>query len=121
MNYERQIAKTLLDIKAVGFALEKPITFKSGIISPVYVDNRRFPFFPKQWKEVIKGFAALSEAKKLQFDVIAGIETAGIPHSAALGFFLQKPSVFVRKAAKDHGTKKMIEGGDVKGKKVLLI
>lgn len=121
MNIEQNIANALLDIRAVGFALEKPITFKSGIISPVYVDNRRFPFYPKQWKTVIDGFKNLVETKNLHFDVIAGIETAGIPHSAALGFSLQKPSVFIRKAAKDHGTKKMVEGGDVKGKKVLLI
>ena len=31
------------------------------------------------------------------------------------------PSVFVRKQVKDHGTKKMIEGGSVAGKRVLLI
>jgi len=49
------------------------------------------------------------------------VEAAGIPHSAALGFLLKKPSVFVRKRVKDHGTKKMVEGGDVEGREVLLI
>ena len=38
----------------------------------------------------------------LTFDVIAGIETAGIPHSAALAYSLYRPSVFVRKQAKEH-------------------
>ena len=51
----------------------------------------------------------------------SGVEAAGIPHSAALGFYLKKPSVFVRKQVKEHGTKKMVEGGDVAGRKVLLI
>jgi orotate phosphoribosyltransferase len=58
---------------------------------------------------------------KLEFDVIAGIETAGIPHSAALGYALKRPSVFVRKQVKDHGTKKRVEGGSVEKKNVLLI
>ncbi len=57
----------------------------------------------------------------MTFDVIAGVEAAGIPHSAALAFFLKQPSVFIRKQAKDHGLKKRVEGGDIKKKKVLLI
>lgn len=115
----KQTASALLKIKAVGFALEKPITFKSGIVSPVYIDNRRLPFHPESWEVVLQGLANL--AKEKAFDVIAGIETAGIPHSAALGYILKKPSVFVRKKVKDHGTKTRVEGGDVSGKKVLLL
>jgi orotate phosphoribosyltransferase len=115
------VADALLDIGAVGFALDKPVRFKSGILSPIYVDNRTFPFHPKEWKLMIQGFEEMINSDQIQFDVVAGVESAGIPHSAALGFLLRKPSVFVRKTAKDHGLKKMIEGGDVKGKKVLLV
>jgi orotate phosphoribosyltransferase len=61
------------------------------------------------------------EEKSVSPDVIAGVEAAGIPHSAALGFHLGLPSVFVRKQEKDHGTKKLVEGGDVIGKNVLLV
>jgi len=121
MNMNKSVAQALLEINAVGFSLEKPIVFKSGIISPVYVDNRKLPFFPTNWKTVLEALALLIEESRIEFDVVAGIETAGIPHSAALGFMLKKPSVFVRKQAKDHGTKKMVEGGDVRGKRVLLI
>ncbi len=117
----REVAKALIKIGAVGFVPEKPITFKSGIISPVYVDNRKFPFHPKEWRTVIEGFEELIKTENISFDVIAGVEAAGIPHSAALGFYLSMPSVFVRKTHKDHGTKSLIEGGDVKDKRVLLI
>ncbi len=120
METEKKVAQALLSIDAVGFPAE-PVTFKSGIVSPVYTDNRRFPFNPEQWKTVIEGFAAKIQEDALVPDVIAGVEAAGIPHSAALGFHLSKPSVFVRKQAKDHGMKKMVEGGDVNGKNVLLI
>lgn len=116
-----KVAKALIKIGAVGFKPEKPITFKSGLISPVYIDNRKFPFNPKEWTTIIDAFSNMLEKEKIDIDVIAGIESAGIPHSAALGFSLKKPSVFTRKAVKDHGTKKMVEGGDVKNKRVLLI
>jgi orotate phosphoribosyltransferase len=118
---EKEIAQVLLKIEAVGFNLDKPITFKSGIKSPVYVDNRKLPFFPSKWKIVLNGFKELIEKNKIDFDIVAGVESGGIPHSAALGFLLDKPSIFIRKKAKEHGTKSMIEGGNVNGKKVLLI
>ncbi len=120
-NNSHTIAKALLDISAVGFIPNNPITFKTGIVSPVYVDNRKFPFFPESWSSVLQGFKDLLEEKNIEYDIIAGIETAGIPHSATLGYITQKPSVFIRKKVKDHGTKSRIEGGKVEGKKVLLI
>jgi orotate phosphoribosyltransferase len=121
MGTERSIAKALLEIKAVGFRPDDPFRFKSGILSPIYVDNRILPAHPAQWKKVLQGFKKLIESEKLKFDAVAGIEAAGIPHSAALGYVLQRPSFFVRKQAKDHGAKKMIEGGSAKGKKILLV
>lgn len=121
MEISQAVARALLQIDGVGISKDNLITFKSGIKSPIYMDNRKFPFHPDEWKTVIAGFIQTIKDKKIKFDVIAGIEAAGIPHSAALGYALGKPSVFVRKETKDHGTKKMVEGGDVSGKKVLLI
>lgn len=120
MSISYDVAKALVAIGAVGFVSDKPITFKSGIISPIYIDNRCFPYYPDQWKIVLNGFAEkIRESGDIE--VIAGIESAGIPHSATLGYMTHTPSVFIRKAAKDHGAKKMVEGGEVKGKKVILV
>ena len=115
------IAEALVEIGGVGFATRAPITFKSGIISPVYCDNRRFPFFPEAWAKVIAGFEGTLRGASVEFDVVAGIEAAGIPHSAALGYAMRKPSIFVRKEAKGYGAKKRVEGGDVRGKRLLLV
>ncbi len=120
-NYQQSVAKALLDIQAVRFTPQEPVRFKSGLLSPIYLDNRIFPFYPVAWRRVLAGFKQMIESEKIQFDLIAGVESAGIPHSAALGFSLKKPSVFVRKALKEHGTKKRVEGGNVKGKQVVLI
>ena len=118
---QEQVARALLEIQAVVFSPHAPMTLKSGIKSPVYVDNRRLPFWPAQWQIVIEGFQQLIAAQNIAFDVIAGIAAGGIPHSAALAYTLKKPSVFVRKEAKQHGTRGQIEGGDVSGKRVLLV
>jgi orotate phosphoribosyltransferase len=118
---QANVARALLEIEAVIFTPRAPITFKSGIQSPVYVDNRRLPFWPAQWRVVIDGFQQIIPQIGITFDIVAGIETAGIPHSAALAYAMQMPSVFVRKQAKEHGTRSRIEGGDVSGRRVLLV
>jgi orotate phosphoribosyltransferase len=114
-----QVARALLEIEAVGFSPQSPVTFKSGIVSPVYVDSRRLPYHPVQWRLVVEAFKALAEG--LDFDVIAGVAVGGIPHSSALAYAMHKPSVFVRTEAKEHGKKKLVEGGDVVGRRVLLV
>lgn len=124
MSYEarsREIADALIAIEGVGFRPVAPITFKSGIKSPVYCDNRRFPFWPEQWAKVIRGFEELIVEREIPVDVVGGVEAAGIPHSAALGFAMRLPSVFIRKELKEHGTKKRVEGGDVTGRRVVLV
>jgi orotate phosphoribosyltransferase len=124
MSYEarsREIADALITIGAVSFRPAAPITFKSGIQSPVYCDNRRFPFWPEEWTKVIRGFEALIAEREIPVEVVGGVEAAGIPHSAALGFSMRLPSVFIRKELKEHGTKRRVEGGDVRGRRVVLV
>lgn len=115
------VALALLKTGALRFQPDAPLTFKSGMRSPVYVDNRRLPAYPHQWHIVIESFAALIDKTPIEFDYIAGVATAGIPHSAALGFFMKRPSVFVRKEAKAHGTGQRIEGANIAGRRVVLI
>jgi orotate phosphoribosyltransferase len=116
-----QIARTLLSTDALVFTPHEPITFKSGIRSPVYVDNRRLPYWPEQWHTIIEGFQQLIALKEIAFDLVAGIAVGGILHSAALAYVLQAPSVFVRKQPKEHGTRSAVEGGGVERRTVLLI
>lgn len=121
MDYQKEIARALLEIGAVVFRPKDPFTFKMGMIVPLYVDNRIFPYFPEHFKLVIEAFAEKIEKDNIDFDVLAGIAVGGIPHSATLGYRLQKPSVFVRKESKGYGKNKRVEGGEVKEKKILLI
>ncbi|MGB1289360.1 MAG: orotate phosphoribosyltransferase, partial [Aggregatilineales bacterium] len=120
-SQERLIAHTLLEIDAVGFSVEQPVTFKSGLVSPVYVDNRRLPFYPQAWQTVITAFSAQVQTLNVTPDVIAGVAVGGVPHSSALAYQIAQPSVFIRKAAKEHGKQQRVEGGDVMDKNVLLV
>ena len=40
-SVEKAVAKSLLDIKAVLLSPEKPFTWASGWLSPIYCDYRR--------------------------------------------------------------------------------
>jgi len=121
MNTKRSSAKALLDIGAVGFSPESPITFKSGMQSPVYVDNRQLIHHPAAWHIIIENFKSLLESRCLEYEIIAGVAVGGVPHSSALAYTMKAPSIFIRKETKAHGAGKRIEGGPVRGRQVLLV
>lgn len=114
------VARALLLAGTIGISAT-PITFKSGIKSPVYIDNRKLSFHPEHWRTIIVAFQRVLEAQGTVFDVIAGIEAAGIPHSSALAYTMRRPSVWVRKQPKEHGLLRRVEGGDVSGLRVVLV
>lgn len=115
------VANALLDAGAVTFSPDSPYRFKSGILSPVYVDNRVLVYYPDKWHVIINGFKSLIESCELNYDVIAGVAVGGVPHSSALAYILKKPSVFIRGESKEHGKGKQIEGGDVGHTEVVLV
>ncbi len=118
---KQDVADAIIAAGVVGFAFDAPRTFKSGMLSPVYVDNRKLLMNPQPWRIVIRALREKVAALHLDNPIIAGIEAAGIPHSSVLAYELGAPSVFVRKQTKDHGLKQRIEGGDVAGRQVILI
>ena len=120
-NTTRSSAKALLDAGAVTFSPEKPYTFTSGLLSPVYVDNRVLVYHPEAWRTIVEGFQSQIAARKLRYDVIAGVAVGGLPHSSALAYSMNRPSVFIRKETKGHGRGKRVEGGAVAGRRVLLV
>ena len=117
----RSAAKALLDIGAVDFTVESPVRFRSGICSPIYIDNRTLISHPEPWHDIIDCFQLVISDSDLDYDILAGVADGGVPHCSALAYTLQRPSVFIRKEAKKHGLRKIIEGGDVDGKRVLLV
>jgi len=53
--------------------------------------------------------------------MLAGMELGAVPLVVALSLETGIPYVIIRKEKREHGTGKQIEGGDVKGKSVLVV
>ncbi|MFH1712748.1 MAG: orotate phosphoribosyltransferase [Candidatus Jacksonbacteria bacterium] len=121
MDKSKQIAKILLEIKAVTLNVKEPYKYSSGIVSPIYCDNRLLLSYPKQRQKVRDAFIELIRSNKLNFDIVGGTATAGIPHAAWLADALKKPMIYIRSKSKGYGKNKLIEGNLDKGQKVLII
>jgi orotate phosphoribosyltransferase len=117
----REVARILLEIKAVTLNCEKPYRYVSGILSPIYTDNRLLMGYPEKRRQIIDALAEKAGEENLEFEVVAGTASAGICHAAWLSDKLDKPMVYVRKASKEHGAKKLVEGKLEKGQKLLLV
>lgn len=113
------VAQLLLDNEAVKIDAEKPFTWTSGIKSPIYCDNRVLISDPDAVNTITLAFKEMLE--EMDFDIVAGTATAGIPWASFLAYDLEKPMIYIRSKPKEHGTKSQIEGVLKKGKKVVII
>ena len=121
MTIAKEVAKSLLDIKAVSLSPQDPFTWASGIRSPIYCDNRITMSYPAVRKQIAQGLADLIKEKYPDAEVIAGTATAGIPHAAWIADILGLPMVYIRSKAKDHGTGRKIEGKISEGQKMVVV
>jgi orotate phosphoribosyltransferase len=117
----KKIASLLLEIEAISLQPQTPFTWTSGILSPIYCDNRLTMSYPEVREQIADGFASLIQEEFAEVDVIAGTATAGIPHAAWLAAKLNLPMIYVRDKAKSHGKKNQIEGKLDEGDRVLVI
>lgn len=115
------IPEMLLSIQAVAFNTETPFRFTSGLLSPIYCDNRLVISYPEKRLQLIQAFLKLINDKHLGADVVAGVATAGIAHAAWIAEQLNKPMIYVRSEAKSHGKKNQIEGVLKKGQRVVVV
>jgi orotate phosphoribosyltransferase len=120
MSLSAIVAQQLLQIKAVKLNPTEPFTWASGMLSPIYCDNRVALSYPSA-RNIIKEALVEKSSEFQPFDAIAGVATAGIPHGALLADALNLPFVYVRAAAKDHGRKNLIEGELPENARVLVI
>ncbi len=116
-----KIADFLLQIKAVRLNPSEPFTWSSGLLSPIYCDNRKTLSFPTIRTAIRQTF---SDQIKKQFetvDVIAGVATGGIAIGALVAEEMGLPFIYVRSSAKGHGLGNQIEGEYRSGQRVVVI
>lgn len=121
MTLAKDIARYLLDIKAVYLKPNEPFTWASGIKSPIYTDNRITLSYPETRTLIEDGFVETIKKEFPDVEVIAGTATAGIPHGAIIADKMNLPFAYIRSKPKDHGAGNQIEGRVVKGQKMVVI
>lgn len=120
-NADKEIAKALLDTKAVFLQPNDMFTWASGIKSPIYCDNRITLSCPKTRTLIKNSFVEMIKENYPEVELIAGVATAGIPQAALVAEAMKLPMIYVRSSAKDHGRTNQIEGRLEKGSKVVVI
>jgi len=103
-------------VKAAAF-LEGDFILRSGQHSKYYLDKYLFSADPEILAEFGRRFAEFAD----DADMIAGPELGAVSLAAATAMASGKPFAIVRKAEKDYGTGKLIEGPPVEGRRVLLV
>ena len=118
---EKNVAKHLLKIEAVKLSPEKPFTWASGWKSPIYCDNRKIYSYPAIRREICEYFKTIIEERYKDVEIIAGIATGAIGYGAIVAEMMNKPFIYVRSSAKDHGLQNQVEGILPQGAKVVVI
>jgi len=99
--------------------LEGDFVLSSGKRSKYYLDKWRFETDPALLREIAKALAELLPSPAP--DRLAGVELGGVPLAAALALETNIPYLIVRRAAKEYGTAKEVEGVMAAGERVALV
>ncbi|MEJ2292713.1 MAG: orotate phosphoribosyltransferase [Deinococcales bacterium] len=91
---------------------------RSGATSDRYFDKYLFESDPPLLEAIAEAMAPLVPEG---VDAIAGLELGGIPLAVMLSQRTGLPTRFVRKKAKEYGTRRLAEGGDVAGLRLLVV
>ena len=116
-----ETSKKLLQINAIKLNPKNPFTWASGINSPIYCDNRLILSEIETRKYICNELCVLIKKKFKRTEVIAGVATGAIGIGMMVAQQLNKPFIYIRSSKKQHGRKNSIEGGFIKGQKVIVI
>src|SRR6266705_6727398 len=110
-------ARLVAALKASGAFQLGAFTLASGKTSSYYVDIKKAVTRPDLLRTIADGMAPFARDS----DRIAGVELGAVPIAAAVSLASDKPYIMVRKASKEHGTKKEFEGELNRGDRVLFV
>lgn len=118
----QETAKLLLSIKAITFSPKKPYRFTSGILSPIYCDNRIVISYPKIREKIVDFYLYLIKKNigLRKIDLISGTATAAITHAMLIADRLKRPMIYVEVSKKEINEAK-IRGKVDKGEKTIII
>ena len=98
--------------------LKGEFTLRSGQVSREYFDKYLFEAQPELLARVVEEMVPLLPEDT---ELLGGLELGGVPLATVLSARTGLPALFVRKKAKEYGTRKLAEGGEVTGRRVTLV
>ncbi len=93
-------------------------TLRSGQTATEYFDKYLFESDPLLLRRVAEAMQPLVPADT---DLLGGLELGGIPLATMLSSLTGIPALFVRKQAKEYGTRRLAEGADVAGRRITIV
>jgi orotate phosphoribosyltransferase len=112
---------SLADRVRAAAVLEGDFVLRSGRRSRFYVDKYRFGTEPVLLAEIGAELARVIAAVEPLADRIAAPEVGAISLAAVASVASGRPFVIVRKAAKEYGTTKRLEGVHVPGERLVVV
>jgi orotate phosphoribosyltransferase len=91
---------------------------RSGSTSREYFDKYLFESDPTLLREIAE---ALAKLLPQEAEAVAGLELGGIPLATMVSQTSGLPTFFIRKQAKEYGTRRLAEGGDVQGHRLAVV
>lgn len=118
----RDILETTYDLGMFRVDFDDGFELTSGATSPLYIDARRWTQDPDAAEQFVSAMQTRINAAGIDYDVIAGGVTAGVPYAERLAHAMGEPSIYIRGEPKGHGRAAQIEGmDDLDGEQVLLV
>jgi orotate phosphoribosyltransferase len=90
---------------------------RSGVLSTEYLDKYQFESDPRLLQTIAVAMRPLIPP---DVDALAGLELGGIPLVTLLAQVTGLPALFVRKTPKDYGTCRLVEGGEVAHRRLVV-
>ncbi len=91
---------------------------RSRVVSGEYFDKYLFEADPELLREVAE---ALVASFPEGVEAVAGLELGGVPLATMASQLSGLPALFVRKEAKDYGTCRLAEGGEVADRRLAVV
>lgn len=119
-NVRERVAEILISLECVQLSPTNPFTYASGLKGPIYCDNRRVLSHVSERGEILNNMLRCIVHSGINYDIIGGVATAGIPLATLVAHQLGQPLCYVRAKAKEHGKKELIEG-DLRQKSDIIL